>query len=84
VLYQAAQSTTNIKQHHFGTDIICQPKHYAVQLILYIRKFCNISLFTTQMFKNAVAAVVVMMTDTSAKYKILTLVKIKNVAFWDV
>jgi len=30
VLYQAAQSTTTIK-HHFGTDIICRPKHYAVQ-----------------------------------------------------
>jgi len=40
------------------------------------------------MFKNAVAVlvvvVVVMMTETSAKYEILTLVKIKNVAFWDV
>jgi len=82
-LYQAAQSTTNIKHHHFGTDIICQPKHYAVQLILYTIKFCNISLFTTQMFKNVVAAVVVTITETSAKYEILTLVKIKNIAFWD-
>jgi len=36
------------------------------------------------MFKNVVAAVVVMMTEISAEHEILTLVKIKNAAFWDV
>jgi len=35
------------------------------------------------MFKNMVAALVVMMTKILAKHEILTLVKIKNIAFWD-
>jgi hypothetical protein len=61
ISYCVVPSSTkyNIKQQRFGIDIICQLKHCAVQLTLHTRKFCNIRLFTTKMFKNAVAAVVV-------------------------